>query len=96
MPTVVLASSLARWLTAAPGQSVGERRCDVPGRTVREALDGLFALHPQLRGYVLDEAGAMRHHVVAYLDDAAVDKANLDVPLNPNGELFLFQALSGG
>ncbi len=96
MPTVVLASSLARWLTAAPGQSVGERRLAVPGTTVREVLDGLFALQPQLRSYVVDEAGAMRHHVVAYLNDAAVEKANLDSTIEDGAELFLFQALSGG
>lgn len=96
MPTVVLASSLARWLTATPGQSVGERRLTVPGTTVREVLDGLFALQPQLRGYVLDESGAMRHHVVAYLNDAAVDKANLHSTIEDGAELFLFQALSGG
>jgi sulfur-carrier protein len=96
VPTVVLASSLARWLTAAPGESIGERRCDLSGRTVRELLDGLFTLHPQLRGYVMDETGAVRHHVVAYVGDEAVDKANLDRPVPPDGELFLFQALSGG
>ena len=96
MPTVVLASSLARWLTAAPGQSVGERRLAVPGTTIREVLDGLFALQPQLRGYIVDESGAMRHHVVAYLNDAAVDKTNLDQTIDETAELFLFQALSGG
>jgi sulfur-carrier protein len=96
VPTVVLASSLARWLTAVPGESVGERRLTVPGRTVRERLDGLFALHPQLRGYVMDETGALRHHVVAYANDVAVDKANLDSTIEDGDELFLFQALSGG
>ncbi len=96
MPTVVLAPSLARWLTAAPGESVGERRIAAAGTTVRELLDGLFARHPSLRGYVVDETGALRHHVVAYLADEAVDKANLDRPVPPEGELYLFQALSGG
>lgn len=96
MPTVILAPSLARWLTAVPGESIGERRCVVAGGTVREALANLFAHHPQLRGYVVDESGALRHHVVAYLDESAVDKANLELPLNENAELFLFQALSGG
>jgi sulfur-carrier protein len=96
VPTVVLAPSLARWLTAAPGESVGERRIAVAGATVRERLDGLFARHPTLRGYVVDESGALRHHVVAYVGDTALDKANLDWPIADDAELFLFQALSGG
>ncbi len=96
MPTVVLAPSLARWLTAAPGESVGDRRLAVPGRTVRERLAALFERHPSLRGYVVDEAGAVRHHVVLYLNDAAIDKSAIDEPVPDDAELFLFQALSGG
>lgn len=96
MPTVILAPSLARWLTASPGQSVGEVRIDLPGNTIREVLNSLFDVHPNLRGYVVDETSAIRHHVVVYLDDSAVDKSQCDVPIPSDGELFLFQALSGG
>ena len=96
MPTVVLAPALARWLTASPTHA-GERAVVVPGATVRELLDNLFAEHPQLRGYVLDERGAMRHHVVAFVGGSAVrDKAMLAEPVPEDGEIYLFQALSGG
>jgi molybdopterin converting factor small subunit len=96
MPTVVLAPALARWLTATP-TSAGERSVSVPGATVRELLNNLFAEHPQLRGYVLDERGAMRHHVVAFVGGVAVrDKATLAEPVPDGGEVYLFQALSGG
>ena len=69
----------------------------MPGATVREALEAVFAQYPTLRGYVTDEHGALRHHVVAFVNGAAVtDKAALADPLTSDGEVYLFQALSGG
>ena len=55
MPTVVVAPSLARWLTPTPGVAVGSQSFELPGVTVRELLEALFAAAPQLRGYVTDE-----------------------------------------
>ena len=69
----------------------------MPGSTVRELLEGLFAIRPILRGYLLDEQGVLRHHVAAFVDgDVVRDKRQLDIPVPPDGELFLLQALSGG
>src|SRR4051794_41146582 len=97
MPTVVIASSLTRWLTPVPTPDAGEKSVAVPGRTVREALDALFAAFPPLRGYVLDETGALRHHVVAFVNDEVVrDKTKLDDPVPADGTVYIFQALSGG
>ena len=97
MPTVVLTSALARWLTANPTPRAGEVTCDVPGATVREVLENVFAKYPTLRGYVVDEHGVLRHHVVAYLNNEPVsDKETLATPVPADGELYLFQALSGG
>jgi sulfur-carrier protein len=97
VPTVVIAPALARWLAPAPDINVGEKSVVVAGTTVREALDDLFTQFPVLRGYVTDERGAMRHHVVAFLNGAAItDKTNLSESIPMDGELYLFQALSGG
>jgi sulfur-carrier protein len=97
VPTVVVAPSLTRWLTPAPGSNAPERSFEVAGATVREVLDALFVLCPVLRGYVTDERGALRHHVVAFVDGVAVqDKATLTEPVPANGEVHIFQALSGG
>ena len=64
---------------------------------MRQLLDALFELHPRLRGYIVDERGKLRHHVVAFIGDSVVrDKDRLEDPVPPDGELFLFQALSGG
>jgi sulfur-carrier protein len=97
VPTVVVAPSLARWLTPTPMSNAGERSFEVAGGTVREVLDALFGLCPILRGYVTDERGALRHHVVCFVDGVAVqDKATLAEPVPANGEVHIFQALSGG
>lgn len=97
MPTVVVAPSLTRWLTPTPSSGAGERSFEVAGGTVREVLESLFALYPQLRGYVTDERGTLRHHVVAFVNGVAVqDKSALSEPVPAGGEVHVFQALSGG
>ncbi|MBL8671857.1 MAG: MoaD/ThiS family protein [Alphaproteobacteria bacterium] len=69
----------------------------VQGRTVREALDQVFAGNPQLRSYIVDEQGRLRRHVVIYVNDAAVsDRDGLSDAVRPQDEIFVFQALSGG
>jgi sulfur-carrier protein len=94
---VVLASALARWLPAQAGRGGGEAALEVGGATVAQALEGAFALHPNLRGYVLDEQGAVRHHVAVFVDGAALrDKRDLSQPLRPGSEVYVMQALSGG
>lgn len=97
MPTVVLAPAIARWLDPDPHVGVGERSVAVAGTTVRELLDSVFAVHPVLRGYVVDEHGALRHHVVAFVNDEPVrDKRSLAEPVPADGQVYVFQALSGG
>lgn len=94
MPTVVLAAPLARWLPQAPRTAVS---FVVAGATVRQALDDLFRQAPALRGYVLDDQGALRHHVAAFVDNVVVaDKATLGGAVRTDGEIYLVQALSGG
>jgi sulfur carrier protein ThiS len=94
---VVLASALSRWLPQAAGRTAGEIALDVDGANVGEVLDGLFALHPNLRGYVVDEHGAVRHHVAVFVDgDAIRDKRHLTQALGERAEVYVMQALSGG
>lgn len=94
MARVVLAPALARWL---PQASAGPVAVEVDGDTVGAALAGLFVLHPSLRSYVVDERGAVRHHVALFVDGRSlVRKTHLDHPLQPGSELHVMQALSGG
>lgn len=66
-------------------------------RSVREALDHIFAVNPQLRFYIVDEQGRLRKHVNVYVNDRPVtDRIALSDAVAPSDEIFVFQALSGG
>lgn len=70
---------------------------EIAGATVREVLDGYFARHPEVRSYVVDEHGALRPHVAAFVGEARVaDRVALSEPVPPSAELWIMQALSGG
>lgn len=96
MPRVVLGSALARWLDGGSSTG-GERAVDVQADTLGAALERVFAAHPAVRGYVLDEHGAVRHHLALFVDGEALrDKGALDRPIGPQAEIYVMQALSGG
>ena len=89
MPLVEFTDNLASQ-TRAPA-------CRVDGATVGEALQAVFAMTPGLRGYVLDDQGAVRTHVVIFLDNVAMrDRQKLSDTVRPDSEIFVMQALSGG
>jgi sulfur carrier protein ThiS len=89
MPTVMFTYALHRHLAAPSAQ--------VSGATVGDALAAVFAGRPALRGYVLDDQGALRRHVVVYVNGQPVgDRVRLTDQVGPNDEIYVFQALSGG
>jgi hypothetical protein len=70
---------------------------DVEGRTVREVLDAVFAANERARGYVLDEQGALRKHMMVFVNgEQIVDRAGLSDAVPSGGEVYVMQALSGG
>lgn len=70
---------------------------DVPGATVGEVLAQVFADNPRLRGYVVDERGALRQHMIVFVDGKQIDdRDRLSDPVRPESELYVMQALSGG
>jgi hypothetical protein len=69
----------------------------VAGATVGEALQALFAAEPQVRGYVLDERGALRKHVCIFADGERLNHdAALSRRISADTKLYVMQALSGG
>jgi hypothetical protein len=89
MPVVVFTPALQRHVACPEAR--------VPAATVREALDLVFADRPKARGYILDDAGALRHHVVVFVDGTAVaDRRTLSDPVRESSEIYVMQALSGG
>lgn len=70
---------------------------EVPGGTVAAVLDGVFAVNPRLRSYVLDDQGRLRKHVNVFVNNALVaDRTKLTDEVRDGDEVFIFQALSGG
>lgn len=71
--------------------------CEVAAATLGEALHAVFAAHPRLRGYVLDDQGHLRTHVVVFIDGRrSVHRTTLADPLRPDSDIHVLQALSGG
>jgi hypothetical protein len=69
----------------------------VSGATVGEALAALFADEPQVRGYVLDERGALRKHVCIFADgERLANDGALSRRIAADTKLYVMQALSGG
>lgn len=70
---------------------------EVAGATVRAVLDVVFAHNPRLRTYVLDDQGALRHHMNVFVDGEQIaDRDRLSDPVRPASEVYVMQALSGG
>ena len=68
-----------------------------PGTTVKEVLDHIFNENPRLRGYVVNERGAVRKHMTVFLDGELItDRRTLSDPVKENSEIYVMQALSGG
>lgn len=69
----------------------------VSGGTVRDVLDAVFAANERARSYVLDEQGALRQHMVVFVDGRTIrDRQRLSDPVHEDSEICVFQALSGG
>jgi sulfur-carrier protein len=89
MPVVTFTAALQRFLDQPTAQ--------VEGATVAAALGTVFAANAKLRGYVLDDQGAVRRHVAVYVNGAPVkDRARLSDRVAPADEIFVLQALTGG
>jgi sulfur-carrier protein len=89
MPRVSFTGNLQRHVPSPPA--------DVTGGTVRDVLDAVFAANPRARGYVLDEHGALRHHMAVFVNGVQIhDRVRLSDPVSPDAEVYVLQALSGG
>jgi molybdopterin synthase sulfur carrier subunit len=75
---------------ACPAATVG-------GTTVREGFEGYFRAHPEVRGYVVDERGALRKHINVFVDGVQIaDRTGLSDPITMESKVYVMQALSGG
>lgn len=69
----------------------------IPANTLAEVLEELDRRYPGLRDYLVDERGRLRRHVNIYIGETlAVDRDGLGDRLDPDDDVLIFQALSGG
>ena len=89
MARLIFTQQLARFTTVP--------QVDTGAAALRAALDDAFAVNPLLRGYVLDEQGHLRENVVVFIDGRRCgERVLLDDRLNPDSQVYILQALSGG
>lgn len=69
---------------------------EAAGATVADVLTDVFARHPAVRGYVLDDQDRIRLHIAVFVDGTHVRKDILAAPVTPASEVYVLQALSGG
>jgi molybdopterin synthase sulfur carrier subunit len=89
MPVVEFAPALTRHVPCP--------RQEVRAGTLALALDAALAAAPALRGYVLDEQGAVRKHVAVFVNgDLIPSRTDLSRTLAPQDRVHVIQALTGG
>jgi sulfur carrier protein ThiS len=89
MPTVEFAPALTRHVACEPQR--------VEAATLRGALNAALLAAPALRGYVLDEQGAVRKHVAVFVNARLIpSRSDLDVTVGHDDKIMIIQALTGG
>jgi len=89
MATVTFTANLQQHLAAPP--------IEAAGRTVREVLEAAFQSNPRLKSYVVDDQGAIRRHMVVFVNGRAIaDRLGLTDAVPEGAEVYVMQALSGG
>lgn len=74
----------------------GNRTVDVRGATVAEALEELFALHPELRQRVTED-GELSPFINVYVNDRDVRyRDGLATEIGPDDTVILLPAMAGG
>ena len=71
----------------------GEAEVAVAGSTLGEALKDLEDKHPALKGWILDESGAIRRHVNVFVDGERVPS---HAALGADARVQVLPAISGG
>src|SRR5205814_988762 len=69
---------------------------EAKGATVAGALADVFARHPTVKSYVLDDQDRLRTHIAVFVDGTHIRKDILAHPLRDDSEIYVLQALSGG
>ena len=89
MPRVQFTDNIQRHVKCPPAE--------VPGETVREVLNAYFSNNSSASSYVLDDQGALRKHMVIFVNSQQItDRDKLSDRVPCDGTVEIIQALSGG
>ena len=89
MPTVRFTQNIQRHVICPTREA--------SGATLRAVLDEYFRDNESARGYVLDEQGRIRQHMVVFIDGEMVrDRDHLSDAVKPDSVVDVIQSLSGG
>ena len=66
---------------------------ELPGATVGEVLRELERRHPPVTGWILDERGRIRPHVIVFVNG---ERTREDTALGPGDVLRVLPSISGG
>ena len=89
MPKVAFTSHLQRHVDCPDAT--------VSGDSVRETLENVFTENQKLRSYILDDQDRLRTHMVIFVDGVTVkDRNRLSDRVQPDSQIYVMQALSGG
>jgi molybdopterin converting factor small subunit len=84
---------LPRLLDPATG---GTRRSTVQGSTLGEVVAALVAHLPTVETHLFDHTGALRPHVLCFVDGRATRLEDRSTPVGEDAEIRFLQAVSGG
>jgi hypothetical protein len=89
MPRIEFTPNIQRHVACPP--------MTVAGTTVGEVLAAAFADNPRARAYVLDDQGALRKHMIIFVNGVAIaDRTTLRDAVGEDAVVYVFQSLSGG
>lgn len=90
MPTVKFTYALRRFFP-------GIKDTEVNSASLPDLLKSIDAHYPGIRSYVVDERGALRKHVLIFIDGEVItDREKLSDVVKENSEVHIMQSLSGG
>lgn len=90
MPKVAFTPALKRFFPEL-------KKTEIHAKSVAEIVQQLDDIYPGLQDYIVDEHGRLRQHVNIFVADSLIeDKETLKDKVNPNDEVYIMQALSGG
>jgi molybdopterin converting factor small subunit len=71
----------------------GKRELELEGATVGEVLKALEREHPDVKGWILDEHGAIREHINVFVNK---EYGREDTTVGAQDRLHVLPAISGG